>query len=315
MGHDDAPQRTSVCVYVCTFRRNDQLSRLLDTIDVAARAVAERSAVGVVIVDDNVDGRAREVAEKFDGTFELGVHYRHTGAGNISVARNTGLEAAAPLAEWVAMTDDDCEVSPEWFAAYLDLLERTDADAACGPHLRKAPADAPAWLRDHPFLESGGEELPDDASVPHHGQTNNSIIRSSFLLAHPELRFDHELGKLGGEDVVFYHQAVELGLRLRYARGAVVHEEADGSRLTLGYYLRAGLWFGNTQYVTSARMTGLTRPRAVLRGVRRLAEALAHPLRQIARRRSPELVYTASLVATALGLLAGPFGWKMRHPS
>ena len=162
------------------------------------------------------------------------IHYRHTGAGNISVARNAGLDAAAPLAEWVAMTDDDCEVTPRLVRRLLDLLERsTGADAACGPHLRKAPADAPRWLADHPFLDAGGEVAAGRRQrCRRHGQTNNSIIRSSFLLAHPELRFDLELGRLGGEDVVFYHQAPSSASTLRFARAAVVHEEADGDRLT-----------------------------------------------------------------------------------
>jgi hypothetical protein len=79
--------------------------------------------------------------------------------------------------------------------------------------------------------------------------------------------------------------------------------------------LKAGFWFGNTQYVTSVRTAGLSRPRAVLRGSRRLVQALGHPVRQVVRRRPPELIYTASLVATALGLLAGPFGFEMRHPT
>ena len=314
--HDSPPKRT-VCLYVCTYRRNEQLTALIETVRTAVEHAADRVELGLVIVDDNVDGRASAVAERFTGdhAFPLGVHYRHTGSGNISIARNTGMEAASKIADWVAMTDDDCEVCPEWLSEFDAVLTRTDADALCGPHVRKAPAGAPRWLVEHPFLEAGDEGFPADGSEPSHGQTNNSVIRSSFLIEHPALRFDLELGKLGGEDVVFYHEARQVGLRLRFARNAVVSEEASGERLTLKYYLQAGFWFGNTQYVTSVRTTGLTRGRAVLRGSKRLASAVVRPIRQLVRREPLELTYAASLAATALGLMVGPFGVKLRHPA
>ncbi len=306
---------TTVCLYVCTYRRNDQLTRLLETVEVAAAGAAQRARIGVVVVDDNVDGRAKDVVAAFEGRFELGIHYRHTGSGNISVARNTGMEAAAELAEWVAMTDDDCEVSPGWLLALLTTQASTAADAVCGPHLRRAPSGAPRWLAEHPFLVGGDGELPAEGSEPPFGQTNNSLIRSAFLLDHPEVRFDEQLGTLGGEDVVFFHQARQAGLRLRFSREAIVEEEASGERLSRRYYLRAALWFGNTQYVTSVRTAGLSRPRALLRGGRRLVEALVHPLRRLAGRRSPELMFAASGAASAIGLLLGPFGVTVRHPS
>ncbi|MEZ5257666.1 MAG: glycosyltransferase [Ilumatobacteraceae bacterium] len=272
-------------MYACTFRRNEQLERLLGTLRVAADAVSDQAAVGIVIVDDNPDGRAKSVAEAWDERFELGVGYRQSGLGNISLARNLGLEAGAERGEWVAMTDDDCEVSPQWLAESLRVVRSFDADAVTGPHVRRAPTDAPSWLRDHPFLEHGDEEYPSDGAEPSHGQTNNSMIASSFLREHPEVRFDPGLGKLGGEDVVFYHQAKDAGLRLVFAHDAIVYEDAEGSRLTKRYYLRAALWFGNTMYVTSERIEGLGRRRGLLRAVKRFALALVHPVRRIASRR------------------------------
>ncbi len=314
-GDDAGGGVTTVCLYVCTYRRNEKLARLLETVLVAAEHAAGVARIGVVVVDDNPDGRAKDVVAAFEGRFSLGIHYRHTGAGNISVARNTGLATASQIAEWVAMTDDDCEVSAPWISALLATQRATDADAVCGPHVRRAPLDAPRWLAEHPFLGgAAGDDLAEGAEPPF-GQTNNSLIRSAFLAAHPHVRFDEGLGTLGGEDVVFYHEARAAGLRLRWSRDAVVHEEAEGDRLTRRHYLRAALWFGNTQYVTSVRTGGLTRRRALLRGARRLAVAFAHPLRRLASRRSPELVYAASQGAEAVGLLLGPFGVTVRHPS
>lgn len=315
MSAQQAPSRSTVCLYVCTYRRNEALTRLLHSVERAAKVAAEVARVGVVVVDDNVDGRARVVADDFDGTFELGIHYRHTGSGNISVARNTGLVAAAELADWVAMTDDDCEVSEAWFVEFLRVLAMTGADACCGPHIRTVPPGTPAWLARHPFLIHDPNAVASDGEEPEHGQTNNSIISSRFVLDHPEVRFDPDLGKVGGEDMVFFHEARQAGLRLTFAQGATVTEEAAGARLTMAYYLKSGFWFGNTQYVTSRRTSGLTKGRAVLRGGRRLVEALVRPVRQLARREPPELRYSVSLAACAVGLMLGPLGVRLRHPS
>ena len=193
--------RRKIVVAVCTYHRNEPLRTLLDAVIVAADAVRDDAQIGVVIVDDDAEGKARPVVDGYEGVFPLGIHYRISGKQNISLARNIAIETAAPLGEWIAMTDDDCEVSEQWFVAFLDLLERTGADAATGCHLRRAPASAPQWLRDHPFLESGPIVIREDGSVPDYGQTNNSIIRSRFLL-------DRDLGQV-------LEAAVVIGLGLR----------------------------------------------------------------------------------------------------
>ena len=54
--------------------------------------MAGRAAVGVVVVDDTAEGRARTVVEQFEGRFELGITYRISGRQNISLARNLAIE-------------------------------------------------------------------------------------------------------------------------------------------------------------------------------------------------------------------------------
>src|SRR3712207_6952949 len=54
------------------------------------------------IVDDDPARTAELVAAEFAAAFPLGCTYLHTGSQNISIARNTGLEAALPTADWIA---------------------------------------------------------------------------------------------------------------------------------------------------------------------------------------------------------------------
>jgi succinoglycan biosynthesis protein ExoM len=301
-----------VAVYVCTHRRNDALRSMLTALLRAAENAAPRACVAAVVIDDNPDGRASEVVDEFEGRFALGIHYRHSGEQNISVARNLGLETAAQLGEWVAMTDDDCEPDPTWISSYLDVQKRTGADAMTGPLVLRFPEGNPAWLYDQPFA-LGENEVYEDGRLMHVAQTHNSIISSAWLREHPDIRFEPGLGRLGGEDMVFYRRCVEAGMRIYYARDAVVHEIVGPERATLHYQLRTQFWLGNSEYVTNTQSGVATRARMAVRGARRLGEALQRPIGRLARREPPQWRWCLATVLRASGMLLGALGLRVDH--
>ena len=303
---------TSIAVYVCTYKRNEPLARLLGTLQVASDAVAGRAEIGVVIVDDNPDGRAKAVVDGFDHHFPLGLHYRHAGSQNISIARNTGLDAASRIGDWVAMTDDDIMVPADWFTQHLDLQARTGADATTGPLLLQFPADAPSWIHDEPFDRFGLLDFEEDEQVPICA-TGNSMLRASFLLENPDIRFDPDLGVLGGEDMVFYRAAVGRGLRCFFSTKTAVYEVEPHERSTLRFQLGRAMWMGNTRFLTNHRSGDATRSRLFLRGGRHVARALVRPFARLAARDAPQLRFTAALACEGLGMMAGVFGVELDH--
>lgn len=304
--------RTRLIVTVCTFRRNEPLRAMLDATARAADRIRDRAAVGVVVVDDNKDGAAAPVVSSFEGRFELGVHYRTSGRGNISLCRNICLETAMELGDWIVMTDDDCEPVEEWLESYLDRALRDTADAFTGPCVLRPPAGSPGWLTDEPFMEDAQLRFPDDSEMPV-AATNNSMIRASFVRDHADLRFLPELGVVGGEDMVFYRSAVKRGLRIRFVERAVVHGNESPARATFGYQLRSRFWLGNTEYVTNMTLGDATRFRMLLRGGKRLVQAVARPLLRLARRERPQLRYCIVSIARAAGTMAGALGLRLRH--
>src|SRR5512132_1901283 len=114
-------ERTAIAVAICTYKRNELLTRLLEALLVCAEQVRDRAAVGVALVDDTPDGQARVVADAFADRFELGLEYRISGRQNISLARNLAVATALDLGDWIAMTDDDCEPPSQWLEALLNL--------------------------------------------------------------------------------------------------------------------------------------------------------------------------------------------------
>jgi succinoglycan biosynthesis protein ExoM len=304
-------ERSTIVVAICTYNRNEALTALLDALLITAARLGERAGVGVVVIDDSTDGKARKVMKRFERRFERGIEYRISGRQNISLARNLALETASELADWVAMIDDDCEPSPEWLRELLETQRRTGADAVSGPMIRRVPPGSPKWLTDEPFLEVGMERIEDEAQLMT-ASTFNSMISSRWLKEHPAIRFDPALGVIGGEDMVFYRSAHTAGLRIRYSKRASVYENEPPPRATLSYQLRSFLWHGNTSYVTSTR-AGVRPSRMFLSGLNSMRRALLRPIVRICCGERPQLRYCLASMLYAIGKMIGAFGIRIDH--
>ena len=303
--------RTTISVAICTFKRNDLLTRLLDALVVCAERVTDRAAVGVVLVDDTPEGMARPVAEAFANRFELGLEYRISGQKNISLARNMAIEGAMKSADWTVMTDDDCEPPPQWLEALLNAQQKTNADAVTGRLFRRVPDGSPRWITEQPFLELGVEELADGAEMTT-SATFNTMISSKWLNNHPEIRFDPHFGVISGEDMVFFRAAREAGLSIRFSDRGFTYENEPADRATFGYQLYVYYWHGNSAALSSME-SGTPRGRMFVHGAASLVRALSRPVSQIARNRPPQLRFALAQVLHATGKLCGVIGIRVDH--
>jgi succinoglycan biosynthesis protein ExoM len=304
-------ERKTVAVAVCTYKRNEPLTVLLHALLACAERVTKRAAVGVAIVDDTGDGQARPVAENFADMFELGVEYRISGKQNISIARNLAVETALEIGEWIAMIDDDCEPPPQWLEALLDVQERTGADAVTGRMVRRAPENAPRWITDQPFFELGVEERADGSEMSV-GATFNSLMSSDWLKTHPNIRFDPNMGVVGGEDMVFFRAAHAAGLKIRFSELGFVYENESIERATFGYQLYVYFWHGNSAALACIE-DGMKRSRVFVHGTASLARAAARPLSRLLRREKPQLRFCLAQMLHAFGKQLGALGMRIDH--
>jgi len=306
-----ADGRISIAIAICTYKRNDLLTRLLDALLICAGRVAARAVVGVVVVDDTKDGLARPVAEAFADRFELGLQYRISGQQNISLARNLAVETAMGIGDWVAMTDDDCEPPPQWLEALIDLQQRTGADAVTGRMVRRVPQGSPRWITAQPFLELGVEERADAAPMES-AATFNSMLSSEWLKAHPEIRFDPAMGVIGGEDMVFFRAARAAGLAIRFSKNGFVYENEPADRATFGYQLYVYFWHGNSAALSCIE-SGMKPWRMFVHGGASLARAVARPAARLLRGGTPQLRFALAQVLHALGKMLGALGFRIDH--
>lgn len=304
-------KRVRIAVAVCTYKRNAELAVLLRALVACAERIKDRAVVGVAITDDTAAGEARSVAEGAAGWFELGLEYRVSGKQNISLARNMAIETAMGMADWVAMTDDDCEPPVHWLEALLDAQRQSAANAVTGRMVRRVPAGSPRWLTEEPFLELGVEDPPDGSAMDM-AATFNSMISTDWLRRHPHIRFDPAYGVIGGEDMVFYRAARAEGLEIRFVADAIVYENEPPARATLGYQLYAYFWHGNSACLT-LRERGARRGRMLVHAGASLVRAVGRPLGRIMHGETPQLRYALAMVLHALGKLIGVFDIRIAH--
>jgi succinoglycan biosynthesis protein ExoM len=303
--------KTTIAVAICTYKRNELLSRLLEALTVCADRVRDRAALGIALVDDTPDGQARSIADAFADRFELGLEYRISGRQNISLARNLAVETAMELGDWTVMTDDDCEPPPQWLEELLDLQQRTGADAVTGRMVRRVPVGSPRWITEQPFLELGVEQVPDAAEMPM-AATFNTLMSSEWLKSHPDVRFSPEFGVVGGEDMVFFRAARAAGLSIRFSDRAFVYENESAERATFGYQLYVHFWHGNSAALACIK-SGMKPSRMFVHGGASLARALVRPFRRVVRGEKPQLRFCLAQVLQSVGKMLGSVGVKIDH--
>jgi hypothetical protein len=303
--------RHRLVVCICTYRRPDDLLRLLTRLHTDSADVAGLADVGVVVVDDDPGATAKSVIDTLDSRFPLGVHYAATASGNISVARNRAVTTGLPLADSLAFIDDDCLPDSGWLRQLLSVQLRTGCDIVSGCCQDESPPGSPKWLIDAPFL-AGPLDLTDGAVIEI-GALKNTLVTAEFL-RRVGLQFDDAFGTAGGEDVMWFRAAVTAGATMRYAADAVVREIIPPSRTKLRYLLRRALWYGNTEVVTGMAVGAQSRRRMVLSGVKCVAGGALRPWRRLATRRAPQWRFAATeLLSPLTSSTAGPFDDTRRH--
>ncbi|MCE9621057.1 MAG: glycosyltransferase [Actinomycetia bacterium] len=306
------PSQYAVTVAVCTFRRNDLLTSLVQTVAALAANEVPDGAVRLLIVDDSPESGAAEVVDNLRHNVAITLDYFASAAADISIARNHALQLGAVASDFLACLDDDCVPNPGWLRELLRIADANTADVVVGHRQFVAAPNAPRWLSEQPFLAENLHYV--DGSVPTHGNTANMLVRSSWLQS-SRVRFRSEMGTAGGEDMVFFSDAANAGANIRFAANSICDEPCGGKRATLRYQLWRQFWLGNNEAVINAMTHHVTRLRLAARASKRILAGATHPLRRLLRRQAPQWRWAVALTGSGVGLLVGVAGVHLRHRS
>ena len=105
------------------------------------------------VIDQSEDNKTAEQLQPLLGSTPL--RYLRTSTRGVSSGRNLGIDGA--LGEWIAMTDDDCEVLHDWLrklSAVFASDPRVDivlGNVVAGPHDPRS-GFIPSYIGKSPFL-------------------------------------------------------------------------------------------------------------------------------------------------------------------
>lgn len=182
------------------------------------------ASLSIVVIDNDASGSARQTIDRFCELSGRNLTYVIEPRRGLSAVRNAAVNVAlSDGANFIAFTDDDCVVAPNWIAAIYSKLRETGAAWVKGDTFSGRPdeknAIRPAGGYWRMRLRLWFREL-----VPSVKAGTGNVIISAELFTRYGLWFDNDFNLSGGEDSHFFRCAARNGLFGRFCPNALVFE-------------------------------------------------------------------------------------------
>ena len=142
---------TSVAICALTLQRPHGLDALLKSL-AALRDPGTEHHVKVVVVDNDPDGSARPIVDRWRDRMPWELVYAIEPRRGIPFGRNTAVRMAGDV-DFVAFLDDDEIADEGWLDELLRVQRRTGADVVTGTVLPQFEHQPPAWALEGEFFE------------------------------------------------------------------------------------------------------------------------------------------------------------------
>jgi GT2 family glycosyltransferase len=272
---DAVPETVRVTVAVPTYRRPDDLRRLLPMLLEQVREVAcapgSRYRADVLVVDNDPDRSAADVVAEVSG-----VRYAAEPTPGIAAVRNRALDEAAD-ARLLAFIDDDERPAAGWLAHLLETWAASGAAAVSGRVLAEYAGELDPWIRAGEFFVR--RRMPTGTTIDVAACGN--LLLDLDQVRGLDLRFESTLGLGGGEDTLFSRQLARAGARMVWCDESAAVDQVPAERMTRAWVLTRAWSHGNATVLIDLRLTsGLLarlalRARGTARGVLRVAGGAA----------------------------------------
>ena len=142
-------QNRHISVCICTFKRPQLLTQLLDRLD--DQRTDGLFAYSVVVADNDPEQSAREVVKALSSTSHVRVTYCSEPQQNIALARNKVLQHAE--GDFIAFIDDDEYPQDDWLYRLLTTCVEYGVDGVLGPVKPYFESDPPEWVKKGRFFD------------------------------------------------------------------------------------------------------------------------------------------------------------------
>lgn len=227
-----------VCIGIITFRRIEQLRRLILCLE---QQLYPSFAVSIIVVDNDRAGSARSVCEVLDGQVEIDLRYFQEPEPGIVAARNRVVdEFLQTSGDYLAFIDDDeWPSAADWLSSLLLSAQKNRADIVAGDVLSQACDGTPAWATQILYSASkrkDGEDMPVF-------YTGNVLISRCVLEQFP-VPFDPRFALTGASDYHFALRCQRSGFRAVFSNAPVI-EEFPPERASVDWFMKRGFRSGS----------------------------------------------------------------------
>jgi glycosyltransferase involved in cell wall biosynthesis len=230
--------------------------------------------VSIVVVDNDVEGSAREVVSRAEAEFGLEVTYDIEPQRTIPAVRNHCLRLAR--GNYIGIIDDDEFPQSQWLLNLYRGIHTFEVDGAFGPVFPFFEQHPPAWLVkarlcEPPIVRTG--------TLVRWNQTyTGNVLLKKRVFDEFQLRFDEKF-RTGGSDQDFFKRAMALGCRFVAVQEGQVYEIVPPARQTWNYWIRRSLVNGfNSHKYTASEKSSLPALKANLKSaIALVAYAAATP--------------------------------------
>ncbi len=226
----------SVCI--CTFKRPELLTRLLERLE--NQRTDGLFAYSAVVADNDPAQSARQTVAAFCSSSHVQVTYCFESKPNIALARNKALQHAE--GDFIAFIDDDEYPGDDWLCNLFKTCMTSEVAGVLGPVKPYFESEPPEWVKkgrffDRPTHATGFKMNWSEC------RTGNVLFKRDILSA-VDVPFRPEFNT-AGEDVDFFRRMMEKGHAFIWCNEAVAHEIVPASRSTRRYLLRRALLRGS----------------------------------------------------------------------
>ncbi|MFB2922512.1 glycosyltransferase family 2 protein [Aerosakkonema funiforme] len=303
-----------ISAIICTHNRDSYLGAAIDSL-----LAQDFGDFEIVVVDNASSDRTRAVVES-----RSGVKYIYEPVTGLSVARNTGAQAAS--GQILVYLDDDAVASPHWLSVLYAAYRDNEKLAIAGGKVTliwPLGYTPPPWLSEGLAGNLGAYDLGDNVVyIQNPGLTPRGLnysIRRTFLERIGG--FNVNLGRVGkkllsNEELLMTEQALKLGWQVAYIPDALVGHNVAPERLNQSWFLNRSWWQGISEYYRE-EIAGRAGVGQLGRGSERLIRGLYKSLKYLGdpAQRFDNLVYTYGqigyLTAAIQGILKLPTGAKL----
>jgi len=236
-----------VSIIIPAYNEEKTLEACLDSMMQLDYPPTERE---ILVVDDGSTDATRDIVMEYEVNLLTAAHAGPSSARNIGIAHAAG--------DYIAFTDADCRVHPQWLNKLVTVLEANPEAAAVGGSQQAVPTDPALALATQKFLEmlgflGGYTKGHRSLTAVEHNASCNAIYRKRCLM---------EIGGFlpglfPGEDVELDYRMRKSGYHILYEPEAVVFHQRPR---TFGAFFKMIFGYGKGSGGFLLRRYGLMRP-------------------------------------------------------